>query len=81
MSIFAQINRRRIEGDPRVPHLPESLPTLATTEAVRKARKQATMVTCVGAIVPTVLAMQGMASLAIDLLRFPADRDRSGWLP
>ncbi len=58
-----------IEGDPRVPHA--AAPALANVEAVRRARRQATQVTCAGAIVPTVLAMQGMSSLAIDLLGFP----------
>jgi len=43
----------------------------ATAEAVKRARNQATVVTCAAATVPTVLAMQGMASLAVDLLGFP----------
>jgi hypothetical protein len=43
----------------------------ATTEAAQRARTQATVVTCAAATVPTVLAMQGMASLATDLLHFP----------
>jgi hypothetical protein len=60
-----------IEGDPRAPHAPHAAPALANLAAVQRARSQATVVTCVGAIVPTVLAMQGMASLAIDLLGFP----------
>jgi hypothetical protein len=42
----------------------------ANTEAVKRARNQATVVTCAAATVPTVLAMQGMASLAVDLLGF-----------
>jgi hypothetical protein len=57
------------EGDPRVPY-PQIARTPDTVEAVRKARQQATTVTIAAAIVPTVLAMQGMASLAVDLLGF-----------
>jgi hypothetical protein len=60
-----------IEGDPRVPDLLQAAPALANLAAVRRAPGQATVVTCAGAIVPTVLAMQGMASLATDLLGFP----------
>jgi hypothetical protein len=62
------------EGDPRVPrvpHLPQAAPALANLAAVQRARYQATAVTCAGAIVPTILAMQGMASPAVDLLGFP----------
>ena len=52
-------------------HAPQVAPVLANIEAVQRARRQATIVTCAGAIVPTILAMQGMASLAVDLLGFP----------
>jgi hypothetical protein len=61
-----------IEGDQRVSHPPQvAAPALANLAAVQRARRQATLVTCAGAIVPTILAMQGMASLAVDLLGFP----------
>jgi hypothetical protein len=54
------------------PHMPHSAqPVLANTEAAQRARHQATVVTCAAATVPIVLAMQGMASLAVDLLGFP----------
>ena len=56
------------------PHMPPSAPSvqaLANTEAAQRARHQATVVTCAAATVPTVLAMQGMANLAVDLLGFP----------
>lgn len=43
----------------------------ATAKDAVKARRQATVVAAVGAVVPTVLAAQGMASLAIDVLGFP----------
>lgn len=43
----------------------------ATAADAIKARRQATVVAAVGAVVPTVLAAQGMASLAIDVLGFP----------
>jgi hypothetical protein len=49
----------------------QSVQAAANTEAVQRARNQATVVTCAAATVPTVLAMQGMASLAADLLHFP----------
>jgi hypothetical protein len=54
-----------------MPHSAQSVQAAATAEAVRRARNQATFVTCAAATVPTVLAMQGMASLAVDLLHFP----------
>jgi hypothetical protein len=54
-----------------MPHSAQSVHALATTEAAQRARTQATVVTCAAATVPTVLAMQGMASLATDLLHFP----------
>ena len=53
-----------------MPHSAQSVQAAANTEAVKRARNQATVVTCVAATVPTVLAMQGMASLAVDLLHF-----------
>ncbi len=43
----------------------------AAVQAAARARKQATVVAAVGAAVPTVLAAQGMASLATDVLGFP----------
>jgi len=46
-------------------------PAEATPHAAARARRQATAVAAVGAAVPTVLAAQGMASLATDLLGFP----------
>lgn len=39
--------------------------------AAARARRQATAVAAVGAVVPTILAAQGMASLAVDVLGFP----------
>lgn len=39
-------------------------------EAAARARRQATVVAAVGAVVPTILAAQGMASLAVDVLGF-----------
>jgi hypothetical protein len=54
----------------QMPHSVQHVQAAATTEAVKRARNQATVVTCVAATVPTVLAMQGMASLAVDLLGF-----------
>jgi hypothetical protein len=54
-----------------MPHSAQSVHALATTAAAQRARTQATVVTCAAATVPTVLAMQGMASLATDLLHFP----------
>jgi hypothetical protein len=60
------------EGEnPQMPDSAQSVQGLTNTEAVRRARNQATVVTCAAATVPTVLAMQGMASLAVDLLGFP----------
>jgi hypothetical protein len=59
--------------DGETPQMPQSVQPVqaaATTEAVKRASNQATVVTCVAATVPTVLAMQGMASLAVDLLHF-----------
>ncbi|MFE6229407.1 hypothetical protein [Cellulosimicrobium sp. NPDC057862] len=47
-----------------------SAPT-STLAAAARARRQATVVAAVGAIIPTILAAQGMASLAVDVLRFP----------
>ena len=47
-----------------------SAPTTAV-EAAARARRQATAVAAVGAAVPTILAAQGMASLAVDVLGFP----------
>jgi hypothetical protein len=55
---------------PQMPHSVRSVQAATTAEAVKRARNQATVVTCVAATVPTVLAMQGMASLAVDLLHF-----------
>lgn len=46
-------------------------PPGVTMHAAARARRQATAVAAVGAAVPTVLAAQGMASLATDLLGFP----------
>ncbi|MGW6132354.1 hypothetical protein ACWFNE_20200 [Cellulomonas sp. NPDC055163] len=46
-----------------------SAPTPVLAAAAR-ARRQATVVAAVGAAVPTVLAAQGMASLAVDVLGF-----------
>lgn len=40
-------------------------------EAAARARRQATVVAAVGAVVPTILAAQGMTYLAIDVLGFP----------
>ena len=57
--------------NPHMPHSVQSAQAAANTEAVQRARNQATVVTCAAATVPTVLAMQGMASLAVDLLHFP----------
>jgi Na+(H+)/acetate symporter ActP len=54
-----------------MPHSAQSVHAAASTEAAQRARTQATVVTCAAATVPTVLAMQGMASLATDLLHFP----------
>jgi hypothetical protein len=54
-----------------MPHSAQSVHALATTQAAQRAGTQATVVTCAAATVPTVLAMQGMASLATDLLHFP----------
>jgi hypothetical protein len=54
-----------------MPHSVRSVQAATTAEAVKRARNQATVVTCAAATVPTVLAMQGMASLAVDLLHFP----------
>jgi hypothetical protein len=54
-----------------MPHSVQPVQATTTTEAVKRARNQATVVTCAAATVPTVLAMQGMASLAVDLLHFP----------
>lgn len=45
--------------------------TLTSTQAAKRARRQATVVAAGGAAVPTVLAAQGMTALAIDLLGFP----------
>jgi hypothetical protein len=56
---------------PQMPHSVRSVQAATTAEAVKRARNQATVVTCAAATVPTVLAMQGMASLAVDLLHFP----------
>src|SRR5665811_1388324 len=56
---------------PKMPHSVQPVPAATNTEAVQRARNQATVVTCAAATVPTVLAMQGMASLAVDLLGFP----------
>ena len=56
--------------NPQMPHSAQPVQAAATAEAVRRARNQATVVTCAAATVPTVLAMQGMASLAVDLLGF-----------
>jgi hypothetical protein len=53
-----------------MPHSAQPVQAAATAGAVTRARNQATVVTCVAATVPTVLAMQGMASLAVDLLGF-----------
>jgi len=39
--------------------------------AAARARRQATVVAAVGAAIPTVLAAQGMTSLAVDVLGFP----------
>lgn len=58
------------DGDPRVPHPTEAAPAPVNLAAVQRARYQATVVTVAGAFVPTILAMQGMASLAVDLLGF-----------
>jgi hypothetical protein len=55
---------------PQMPHSVQPVHAATTTEAVKQASNQATVVTCVAATVPTVLAMQGMASLAVDLLHF-----------
>lgn len=55
------------QGDPRVPHPQQSA---LGAEGARKARHQATIVASLAAVVPTVLAMQGMASLAMDVLKF-----------
>lgn len=44
---------------------------LGAAPAAARARQQATVVAAFGAAVPTVLAAQGMASLATDLLGFP----------
>ncbi|WP_435735256.1 hypothetical protein V5D56_00085 (plasmid) [Cellulosimicrobium sp. PMB13] len=44
--------------------------TTPAVEAAARARRQATVVAAVGAVVPTILAAQGMASLAVDLLGF-----------
>jgi hypothetical protein len=57
--------------NPHMPHSVQPVQAATNTEAVQRARNQATVVTCVAATVPTVLAMQGMASLAVDLLGFP----------
>ena len=57
--------------NPQMPHSVQPVQAAANTEAVQRARNQATVVTCAAATVPTVLAMQGMASLAVDLLHFP----------
>jgi hypothetical protein len=57
--------------DPHMPHSVQPVQAATNTEAVQRARNQATVVTCVAATVPTVLAMQGMAGLAVDLLHFP----------
>jgi hypothetical protein len=46
-------------------------PAMAMAKDAVKARRQATVVAAVGAVVPTVLAAQGMASLAVDVLGFP----------
>lgn len=59
------------EQDPHMPHSAPSVQALANTEAAQRARHQAAVVTCAAATVPTRLAMQGMASLAVDLLGFP----------
>ena len=48
-----------------------SAATLAPVEAAVRARRQATAVAAVGAVVPTILAAQGMTSLAVDVLGFP----------
>lgn len=49
---------------PAAPGVPVGL------EAAARARRQATAVAAVGAVVPTILAAQGMASLATDVLGF-----------
>ncbi|MGL5858317.1 MAG: hypothetical protein ACRC35_07935, partial [Angustibacter sp.] len=46
-------------------------PAIAVPEAAARARRQATAVAAIGAAVPTVLAAQGMTSLARDVLGFP----------
>ena len=48
-----------------------SAPTSTPIEAAARARRQATVVAAVGAVVPTILAAQGMTSLAVDVLGFP----------
>ncbi len=48
-----------------------SAPTSTPIEAAAQARRQATVVAAVGAVVPTILAAQGMTSLAVDVLGFP----------
>jgi hypothetical protein len=53
-------------SEPDEPMLP-----LANPEAARRARRQATVVASLAAVVPTVLAAQGMATLAMDVLGFP----------
>jgi hypothetical protein len=45
--------------------------TNTEAEAARRARRQATVVASLAAVVPTVLAAQGMATLAMDVLGFP----------
>jgi uncharacterized membrane protein len=48
-----------------MPHSVQPVQAAANTEAVQRARNQATVVTCAAATVPTVLAMQGMATVSI----------------
>ncbi len=48
-----------------------SAPTTPPIEAAARARRQATVVAALGAVVPTILAAQGMTSLAVDVLGFP----------
>lgn len=43
----------------------------APTTPAARARPQATVVAAIGAVIPTVLAAQGMTSLAVDVLGFP----------
>jgi len=50
--------------------VPHSQQSAVGAEGARKARRQATIVASLAAVVPTVLAMQGMASLAMDVLKF-----------